>query len=47
MDGAIKVGKIDAKLIPSLKIPKNPTYMFTRSDQSQNSKPFEGNFGIK
>lgn len=32
MDGAIKVGRIDAKLIPNLKIPKSPTYIFTRSD---------------
>ena len=31
-DGIVKVGKIDAKLIPSLKIDKNPSYMFTRSD---------------
>ena len=33
-EGILKVGKIDAKLIPSLKIEANPTYMFTRSDQA-------------
>ena len=44
MDGAIKVGRIDAKLIPNLKIPKNPTYIFTRSDKPDNSKLFEGKF---
>lgn len=47
MDGAVKVGKIDAKLIPTLKIEKSPTYIFTRSDEPQNSKPFQGKFGKK
>lgn len=41
------MGKIDSKLIPSLKIDKNPTYMFTRSDDPQNSTPFEGAFNRK
>ena len=31
-EGILKIGKIDSKLIPSLKIEKNPSYMFTRSD---------------
>ena len=46
-DGILKVGKIDAKLIPSLKIDKNPSYMFTRSDEPENSTPFQGNFQRK
>jgi len=33
LDGVVKIGKIDAKLIPTLKIEKSPSYMFTRSDQ--------------
>ena len=47
LDGAVKVGKIDAKLIPNLKIEKNPTYMFTRSDAPQKSTPFEGSLTSK
>jgi hypothetical protein len=43
-EGILKVGKIDSKMIPSLKIDKNPTYMFTRSDEPENSTPFKGEF---
>lgn len=45
LEGVVKIGKIDKKLIPSLKIDKSPTYIFTRSDEPQNSKPFTGKFG--
>lgn len=47
LEGVVKVGKIDKKLIPTLKIDKNPAYMFTRSDEPQNSKPYEGKFNKK
>lgn len=47
LEGAVKVGKIDKKLIPTLKISNNPTYIFTRSDDPQNSKPYEGKFNKK
>ena len=47
LDGVVKIGKIDAKLIPNLKIEKNPTYMFTRSDSPQKSAPFEGTLNSK
>ena len=47
LDGVIKVGKIDKKLIPSLKIEKSPTYIFTRSSEPQNSKQFKGKFNKK
>ena len=47
LEGAVKVGKIDAKLIPSLKIEANPTYIFTRSDDPQNSAPYQGTFNKK
>lgn len=40
VDGAVKIGKIDAKLIPNFKVQKNPSYMFTRSDEPQNSALF-------
>jgi len=40
LEGIVKVGKVDKKLIPTLKIDKTPTYMFTRSDEPQNSKPY-------
>ena len=46
-EGLLKIGKIDSKLIPSLKIEKNPTYMFTRSDDPQNSTPLQDNFNRK
>ena len=47
LDGVVKIGKIEAKLIPNLKIEKNPTYMFTRSDSPQKSAPFEGTLNSK
>jgi hypothetical protein len=47
LDGIVKVGKIDKKLIPTLKIEKTPSYMFTRSDEPQHSKPYEGKFHRK
>lgn len=47
LDGVVKIGKIDAKLIPNLKIEKNPTYMFTRSDSPPKSTPFEGTLNSK
>lgn len=47
LEGVVKVGKIDKKLIPTLKIDKTPAYMFTRSDEPQNSKPYEGKFNKK
>lgn len=40
VQGAVKVGKIDAKLLPSVKISKNPTYIFTRSDNSKRHKVY-------
>jgi hypothetical protein len=32
LEGICKIGKVDAKFLKGMKIPKNPTYLFLRSD---------------